>query len=292
MKLITGVASEARLGAFHIMPYLGLVSASTGFLPRLEGCKFYELPSVLRMMRRFHKDSQADGFELGLLPEWDDEGPPLTPTSAPANCEKHTVKEICDAIEREGLRILTVHANRDVGAYLCLNTLSMVAKGERLAEEALEATQRLGARVCVFHIWPSWKESFDVNRLLEIYARLVDRHAEIEVSVENVPTVNKNQTPFSLAEKFKHITLDLKWASMYNEFEQFIDVMERVDNIHVQGKHTNDTFTPSTGALNYDDAFRRIKRAGYDGLLTIELEGTASYESILSYISKLKRLVT
>lgn len=272
------------------MSCMGLVSVSTGFLPRLEGHRFYELSSVLRMMKRFREDSHVDGFELGLLPEWDSEGPPLTPTSAPADCEKHTAKEICDAVEREGFEILTVHANRDVGTYLCSDTPSMVAKGERLAEEALEATQRLGADVCVFHIWPSWKESFDVNRLLNLYARLMDKHAGIEVSVENVPTVSKTWTPFSLAEKFGHVTLDLKWASMYYEFERFVDVMERVDNIHVQGKSLNDVFVPSVGTLDYDYAFRRIRRAGYDGLFTVELEGTASYENVLTYVARLKKL--
>lgn len=272
------------------MSRMGLVSVSTGFLPRLEGCRFYELSSVLRMMRRFREDSQVDGFELGLLPEWDSEGSPLTPTSAPADCEKHTVEEICGAVEREGLKILTVHANRDVGAYLCSDVLSMVAKGNELAEDALEAAQRLGAKICVFHIWPSWKESFDVNRLLDVYSGLVEKHAGIEVSVENVPTVSKTWTPFSLAEKFKHITLDLKWASMYYEFERFVDVMERVDNIHVQGKYVNDAFVPSAGALDYDDAFRRIKRAGYDGLFTVELEAAASYENVLCYVARLKKL--
>jgi sugar phosphate isomerase/epimerase len=52
----------------------------------------------------------------------------------------------------------------------------------------------------------------------------------------------------------------------------------------------NGAFVPSAGTLDYDDAFRRIKRAGYDGLFTVELEGAASYENVLSYVAKLKKL--
>jgi acetolactate synthase regulatory subunit len=177
----------------------------------------------------------VDGFELGLLPEWDSQGPPLTPTSAPADCEKHTVEEICEAVEHEGFRILTMHANRDVGAYLCSHALDMITKGERLADEASEAARQLGAKICIFHLWPSWKESSDVNHLLDVCAGLVGKQ------LENVLTVSKTWTPFSLAEKFRHITLDLKWASMYHEFERFARARRKTHESLEIEKHSSDS---------------------------------------------------
>jgi len=118
------------------------ISVSTGCLPNLEGRPFYELDSAVRMMKRFLKESKIDGFEFVLLPEWDNENPPLTPTSSSPNCEKHTVDNVLKAVQGQGFPILSVHANRDIGNYLCSEKPEQVDREMRLMNECLGFAKR------------------------------------------------------------------------------------------------------------------------------------------------------
>lgn len=272
-----------------ILVNMNSISISTGCLPRLEGCQFYELSSIIRMMKRFLKESNVDGFEFVLLPEWDRENPPLTPTSAPFECEKHSVEEVFEVLRNESFPILSVHANRDVGNFLCAEEPEKVAKGTRLIDECLRFAEDVNSKVCVFHFWDTWKESLDLARLEALYDRFQVLHPEIEISVENIPTKCRNRTPFQIMQNFKHQTLDLKWASMFNELDAFAENIEHVNNIHIQGKYQDGILVPNVGKMDYREALRRIKMLGYSGVFTVELEGEASYDDILRYVDKLKR---
>jgi len=264
------------------------VSISTGCLPRLEGSHFHELSSVIRMMKRFLKDSEVDGFEFALLPEWDFENPPLTPTSAPFDCEKHSVNEIIEELQTQNFPILSVHANRDIGNYLCSEKVEETNKGIRLVEECLNFTKKMNSKVCVFHFWDTWKESLDFAYLGALYGKFQEKYPEIEISVENIPTKCKSKTPFQLMQIFRYKTLDLKWASLFDEFDLFAGIIEQVDNIHIQGKYQDGNLVSPVGNLDYNQAIDLIKEARYSGIFTIELEGKASYDDILKYVGKLK----
>jgi sugar phosphate isomerase/epimerase len=268
---------------------MNAVSMSTGCLPRLEGSHFYELSSVVRMMKRFLEDSKVDGFEFVLLPEWDFENPPLTPTSAPSDCEKHSVNEIIEELQTWNFPIMSVHANRDIGNYLCSGKVEEINKGIRLVEECLNFTKKVNSTVCVFHFWDTWKESLDLAYLEAFYRKFQGMYPEIEISVENIPTKCKSKTPFQLMQNFRHKTLDLKWASLFDEFDAFVEIIEQVDNVHVQGKYQDRNLVPSVGNLNYEQALKCVREAGYSGVFTIELEGRADYDAVLDYIDKLKR---
>lgn len=265
------------------------VSISTTSLPRLESSNFYELSSTIKMMNRFLKESKVDGFEFVLLPEWDSENPPLTPTSAPSECEKHSVKEIIETLQTRNFPILSVHANRDIGNYLCSEDAEKVRKGIRLIQESLDFTQKVNSKICVFHFWDTWKETFDLRSLQNLYQRFQGMHPEIEISIENIPTKYKNKTPFQITQFFRYKTVDLKWASLFNEFDLFVEIIQQVDNVHIQGKCQDGSVVPSLGSLNYEQALRRIKETGYSGVFTIELEGKANYNDVLKYVEKLKK---
>lgn len=267
-------------------------SMSTGCLPRLEGHRFYEFSSVVRMMERFLEDSEVDGFEFVLLPEWDPENPPLTETTAPSECEKHKLDELTKELQDRKLPILSVHANRDIGNYLCSEKTDYVDKGIRLAEQSLDFTEKLGAEICVFHLWDTWKESFNLQYLEALYTRLCEKNPKIEISVENIPSRYANKTPFQLMHNFKHKTLDLKWASLFNEFHSFVETTKQIDNVHIQGKYHHGGLFPTIGHLDYDTALETIQKTGYSGIFTIELEGEASYKEISEYIRKLKAVYT
>ena len=90
-------------------------------------------------------------------------------------------------------------------------------------------------------------------------------------------------------QNFKHQTLDLKWASMFNELDAFAENIEHVNNIHIQGKYQDGILVPNVGKMDYREALRRIKMLGYSGVFTVELEGEASYDDVLRYVDKLKR---
>ncbi len=271
------------------MVRLNKVSLSTGSLPRMENCQFYELSSVFRMMKPFFQESKVDGFEFVLLPEWDSENPPLTPTSAPFECEKHTISEVADALMDKGFPILSVHANRDIGSYLCSEKDYEVDKGIRLVSECLDFTKRVGAKVCVFHFWDTWKESIDLAQLKAVYKKSERSCPDVEMSIENIPTRCQSKTPFQIVQDFRHKTLDLRWASMFNDFEKFAGIMAEVDDVHIQGMLQDGDMIPSAGSLNYAYALKQIVRRGYSGLFTVELEGKADYRDVLDYFVKLRK---
>jgi sugar phosphate isomerase/epimerase len=264
------------------------MSLSTGWLPRLSDRPFYELSSVIDMMKRFSKESHVDGFEFALLPEWDSESPPLTPTSAPSGCEKHTIEEVLDILTRQDFSILSVHANRDVGSYLCSGKPEQVAKGIKLMDESLRFTQTIKSPICVFHFWDPWKKHFDLPFLKTVYNKYQMKYRKTEISIENIPTLNRLTSPYELMQSFRYKTLDLKWASMADEFDRFVDTIEQVDNVHIQGRYQNGVLAPTIGILDYETALKRIKETSYEGIFTVELEGKVDYDTMLRCIDKLR----
>jgi hypothetical protein len=270
---------------------MGKVLISTGSLSRLGGGDFYDLSCTIRVMHNLVEESELDGFEFVLLPEWDCENPPLTPSDAPLNCEKHDMKGILRLLHGDSLPILSVHANRDIGSYLCSGEPGKIAKGKRLVEECLIFTKEVGSGLCVFHFWDTLKEKLDLSYLEAARREFQDTFPEVRMCVENIPTKHEGKTPFQIMQSFQHWTLDLKWASLYGEFQLFADEIRKVDNVHVQGRYQGQNLVPTVGSLDYAQALVQIKRNGYSGLYTIELEGKPDYEDILDYISRLKRFV-
>lgn len=144
-----------------------LISVSSAPIARLGGKRYYDLLGTLEVMKKAYRESIVDGFELQVQPEWDSENPPLTDTQFAdwTETSRYTVSEILTLLEKQKLPILSVHASRDVGSYLCSNRKRQYEKGKRLIYDTLFLADNLGAKICVFHLWDTWKTRFDVQKL-------------------------------------------------------------------------------------------------------------------------------
>jgi sugar phosphate isomerase/epimerase len=129
-----------------------------------------------------------------------------------------------------------------------------------------------------------------MQSLEKLYLKFQNAYSDVELSIENVPTKYMNGTPFQIMRNFRHKTLDFKWASFFNEFDSFINILEQVDNVHIQGKYQQGNVVSSVGSLDYEKAIERIKDAGYSGVFTIELEGRATCDEAIECINKLKEM--
>lgn len=214
-----------------------LISVSSAPIARFDNKRYYDLLGTIEIMKRVLQESVVDGFELQLQPEWDSENPPLTDAQYAdwTKTPKYTVAEISAILESLKLPILSVHASRDIGCYLCANRDRDYEKGKRMIYDALFLSGNVGAKVCVFHLWDTWKTWFDVKGLRKAFLRITAEFPNIKASVENIPTHLKGHTPFSLAKLFDYVTLDIMWASMYNELEMLESIADKVVNVHLRG---------------------------------------------------------
>ena len=167
-----------------------LISVSSAPVAGLGDKEYYDLVGTVKVIREILGESVVDGFELQLQPEWDSENPPLTDTDWAdyTKTPKYTAEDITELLRKENLPILSVHASRDVGSYLCSKRERDWEKGKRVIYDSLLVAESLKAEVCVFHLWDTWKTSFDVHRLGKTLLSVADQFPKVEASVENIPT--------------------------------------------------------------------------------------------------------
>jgi len=215
-----------------------LISVSSAPVAGLGDKEYYDLIGTVEVIQRIFRESVVDGFELQLEPEWDSENPPLTDTDWAdwTKTPKYTAESIAEFFSKESLPILSVHASRDVGGYLCSGRERDWEKGRRVIFDSLSIAESLKAEVCVFHLWDTWKTRFDVNHLADTLLSVADQFPKVKASVENIPTHLKCYSPFRLVNSFKHVTLDLRWAALYDELDLFEPIVGSVVNVHLRGK--------------------------------------------------------
>jgi sugar phosphate isomerase/epimerase len=96
----------------------------------------------------------------------------------------------------------------------------------------------------------------------------------VKASVENIPTHLKGYTPFDLVKSFEYVTLDLRWAAMYNELDRFESIVDRIVNVHLRGSLKGDKWVLERSDFGFYEALKRIRNDWkYTGLLTVEPEG-------------------
>jgi endonuclease IV len=136
-----------------------LISVSSAPIAGFGNKHYYDLLGTIDVMKRVFREGVVDGFELQLEPEWDRENAPLTDADWADWTEtpKFTAEEIVKLVKSEGLPILSVHASRDVGSYLCSEKERDREKGKRVIYDSLSVAESLRAEVCVFHLWDTWK---------------------------------------------------------------------------------------------------------------------------------------
>ncbi|MBU0705577.1 MAG: hypothetical protein KKC18_17165, partial [Chloroflexi bacterium] len=186
------------------------ISISVAPTTKVIGKRYTDLSGTIELMERLWQESVVDGFEFQNLAEWEAENPPRDERekrfAAWNDSQKYTTEEIVASVQKTGLPILSVHANRDVGICLCSGQEDDSDTGKRLIHEALYLAEKVGASVCVFHLWDTWKEAFDSSALQDALYEVALQYPCVKPSVENVPTHLAGFTPFELVRRFEWIT--------------------------------------------------------------------------------------
>ena len=272
-----------------------LISASSAPVAGFGDKEYYDLLGTIEVMKKILGESVVDGFELQLEPEWDSENPPLTDADWAdwTKTPKYTREEIVELLRGERLPILSVHASRDVGSYLCSDRERDWEKGKCAIYGSMAIAEGLGARVCVFHLWDTWKTSFDVHRVEKIFLSVADQFPDVKASVENIPTHLEGYTPFELVRSFEYVTLDLRWAALYNELEAFESLIGSIVNVHLRGSLKVDRWVMERSNFDFYEALDRLRVDwGYRGLLTVEPEGKIDgllFENFLKAMRSLRK---
>jgi hypothetical protein len=276
-----------------------LISVSSAPIARLGEKEYYDLIGTIDVMKRVFSESVVDGFELQLEPEWDSSNPPLTDRGFAdwTKTPKYTAEEILAILKGESLPILSVHASRDVGNYLCSNREMDWEKGKQVAYDALFIASELGAGVCVFHLWDTWARGFDLGRIQKTFRGIACRFPGVKASVENIPTHLEGYTPFALVKLFDYVTLDLRWAILHSELDSFELIVDKIANVHLRGKLWQGKWVLDHPGFDFYEALKRIRNNwGYEGLLTMEPDGAvdSSFDSSCfhSFIEAMKTLRT
>ncbi len=259
---------------------MNLLSITTPPLAVLIGQRGFQLNAILEVMHRMRKESLVDGFEFQNLAEWDASGPPKDKAKFEVrlkvweSCEKYSVDELVLILKESKLPILSVHANRDVGIHLCSDKQREIQRGEKLIHDSLNLAQQVGASICVFHLWDTWKKHFDPGFLQRTLENIADQYPNVKAAVENVPINLANHTPFEVVKEFEWITLDLRWVGMYNELDKFAEISNRIINVHLRGRLESAKWAIYQAPFSFYEVLDLLRSEwDYSGLLTVEPEG-------------------
>ncbi len=249
------------------------------------------------MVKEIRKSSAVDGFEFQYLAEWDastyprDDKTKSHRRSAWEISEKYTEDEIAKIIQDSGVPIISVHGNRDIGICLCSDEKEEREVGKDMLQDTFLLADSIGARLVVFHLWDTWKESFNIEYLQEALAKASQRFPNVTPTVENVPTHLEGHTPFDLVSLFEFVTLDLRWAVMYDEFENFSEIADKIANVHIRASLIDRKWAMTDSPFTIEDALNKICIDwGYVGPLTVEPEGGLRQASLSDFNEAFKPL--
>ena len=275
------------------------LSFSTSPLTRIINAEYYDLESTLGVMEKLWEFSIIQGYEFQHLAEWDRDTPPRDSDprynrfGAWKDSIKYTIEEIAEKLNNIPVSILSVHGNRDIGILACSNKSEDIKNAKKLIIQAINLAKMVSAKICVFHLWDTHDEKFDPLKLKNTIDKIAINFPKVQISVENILTNLKNYTPFELIKIFNWITLDLRWAGLYDELNKFSTVKNKIVNIHVRGqlegnewKLKNAPFT-LYGALDII-----INQWKYKGILTFEPEGGLGgtlWENLVGAIDLIKK---
>jgi hypothetical protein len=275
------------------------ISVTVAPLARLIGKPFYDLDANVEVMERLWRESVLDGFEFQNTAEWDAAGPPRDEGARRLaywrDSRKHRVDQIADILRETRLPVLSVHANRDVGVLLCSGQAEDIARGKTLIHGSLSLASAVGAGVCVFHLWDTWAEAFDLGFLRSVMDEIGPQYPGVKAAVENVPTHIPGRTPLDLVGEFEWIALDWRWAALYDEWERFEELVDRIVDVHLHGEIQGGRWKldPVSTLAQRTDFYQALDvmrcRWGYRGLLTVErVPRDVTWQDFVSAIASLR----
>lgn len=276
---------------------MGRLSITTAPLNRLTGGFYTDLSNTIEIMRKIWGSSIVDGFEFQNLAEWDIRGPPRDirinsdRITAWEKSTKFTTIEKGDLLRTSGAPVISVHANRDVGICLCSEDEADQELGRQMVHETHQLAELVGSEIVVFHLWDTWKANFDPEQLRNELNKITSSYPGVTATVENVPTHLEGHTPFDIVRKFDWITLDTRWAGMYDELDAFEELQDKIINVHLRGSLEGDSWILHDSPFTFDWALDRIcNKWGYSGLLTVEPERGRGPPGWDGFIKAMKRL--
>ena len=281
---------------------MNIISISTAPSNQLIGKPFYDLYATLEVMQKFWAAAVFNGFEFQNIAEWDAENPPRDEGERRlaywTDSQKYTIDQIATFLGATGLPVHSVHANRDVGIYLSSDQPEEIDVGRRLIHESLSLAEKVGASVCVFHLWDTQSEEFDMAFVRDTFTEIAAQYPSVKPSAENVPTQLQGATPFDLVREYDWVTLDLRWAALYDELDRFAVLKDRIANVHLRGEIENGRWAipagwfPTKKSFDFYQAVDVIKNQwGYEGLLTVEsIPPNSTWQDILSATASLREI--
>jgi len=272
------------------------ISLSTAPSVQALGKEYYDLSSTLELMERLRVGSVVDSFEFQVLEEWDAIHPPREQAAdrilAWNASRKYTREQIAALLKTGEYPILSLHAYRDIGIYLCSDQEEDVSRGKELFHQSLSLAQEIGATVCVFHMWDTWRTKLDWVCLYEILQEIASCYPSVKAAVENIPTQVPGATPFQLVQHFPWITLDLQWAAMYHELAKFESLQARIVNVHLRGRLAGGRWILKDAPFGFYQALDTIRSQwGYSGPLTMEPSGlkAGDWDALMAAMLSLHR---
>ncbi len=278
-----------------------MLSLSTGSLAHLLGKEYYDFEAITSLMNTIYVRSKIDGFEFQKMAEWDSVGPPRDEyregrqvgfrARAWKSASKYTPQRIAHAIRKMGIPILSVHANRDTGICICSGGIGDINRGKEIIRETLWLCRALKSQIAVFHYWDTWANQIDIALLCRVLDQYHSRYPNVKASIENIPTCAEQLTPFELVSHFNSITLDTRWACMYDELEQFYDLVPRIVNIHLRGRLDGKQWVFDSSNWTFEQIISLIRNKWkYSGLITLEPEGGYQNATLEDLVDALKTL--
>ncbi len=221
----------------------------------------------------------------------------------------YTANEVLVRLQKEHFPILSVHARKDIGVYLRSKHRSDFEKGKRLMHDSLAFTEALDAEICVFHLWDTFSTSFDLDMISNAFQETTNQFPRLIASVENIPTSLEGKTPFNLVKNFDYLTLDTRWATVYNELNNFESMTNKIVNIHLRGELGKEkwfidnlkfsfygpleTIRKDNSSLDFYGILEKIRTHwGYSRLLTMEPDGkldSSRFDSFLRALLSLRQ---
>ena len=177
------------------------ISISIAPTVQVIGKRYYDLPGTIELMQCLWSYSVVDGFESQNLAEWDAAGPPRDEAqkrlAAWEDSQRYAIHELAGLLKGISLPIRSIHANRDVGICLCSGDEQEMTRGQRLIHDSLSLAEKVGAPVCVFHLWDTWKPKSDPTALRRVLQEAAALYPGVKASVENTPTQLARTTPLT-----------------------------------------------------------------------------------------------
>ncbi|MFP4200405.1 MAG: sugar phosphate isomerase/epimerase family protein [Clostridia bacterium] len=293
---------DLEIGGDSSRLLLNRVAISTGTLPYALGRPYHDIGALRSATAALGNRS----FELVLHPDWRTHPKPRT--RQPSPWEESPGFDFEDMStwltgELRGIHFLSLHGNRDLGSFLASwNPVDRVL-GREILKNNIEVAHRLGAGVVVVHAWDPRHVRPQLAEVGQTLAEESSRHPGVNLSVENIPTNGAaSSQPRSLesilgAGENLGVTLDLSWVSHHGNLEDFHFALEKINNVHVQGRMSRRPsgeillLTRGRG-IPLEGMMYRLLEWGYDGQWTLELNRARSLRQFIVVRSHIESIIS